>query len=230
MANYTETQLMQMVEALPNEEKPRPRAIESGIAYLTQPDGERSYKAVTSAIKPKSDGNQPTDARVAVYIREFLTALGLTDEAPRPGRTPNGGNGPTGKIAPVTEFEQMVANAVEQYRAQVSSIETRLTELDAAVGDFDPEAYRAEVAEEFEQQIAELTARLTAWQNDEGNVATQSTEKFLADLTKRRDSFQNEAEKTLAAIRPQLEQAEATYQTMIAARDIAGEAAPSPTE
>lgn len=216
MANYTEAQLNAMEEG----KDIRPRAREAGRLFLLQDEGERSYQRVTPLLKPKSDGDQPTQGRVDVYIREYLTAIDATNESPRPGRKANGGNGSPARVLP--EWMQVVKDAVDRYKANIDDIETRLSEYDKAVADFDADAFKVEVAEEFEQQIAELTARLNAWQADEGEIATKSATKMLTDLTARRDRYREQADKDIEFLRPNMEQADATLQTMVAALDAAG--------
>lgn len=218
--NYTETDLDRIESE--SGEKVRPREREAGRNYLLMPEGERSYSAVAKTLI-KSDGTNPTDARTAVYVREYLNTFGLLEEAPRPGRrSANGGNGPTTQgVRNMPQFADVIQNAIDQYKAEISRVQELFADAAEEVANFDADAYKATVQKEFEDKIAELNARLTAWVNDDGNVASDSATKTLNDLTRRKDSLENEASgEKITFLTAQAEMAESQLAAMIEAQRV----------
>jgi hypothetical protein len=224
MSNYTEAQLTQMEEG----KEIRPRVREAGHLYLTQPENERSYRNV---VMTKSDGTPVTQGRIDVYIREYLAAMDLLEEAPRPGRKANGDQSKVNvpKIPGVTDI---IEQAIENYRSQVDTWETRVNETQAAVAEFNADEWRQTVAEEIQEEIDALTARLTAWVNNEGDVASDSAEAYMKDLQARADRTESSANEALNFLRPQLDAAEQTLEaaTKLLAPPEQPAPAPAPAE
>lgn len=212
MPNYTETQLDALEAAAPDKNVPgfRNRPREAGRKYLLTPESERSYASVKMF---KTDGSEVTGPRVQVYIRDYLSAIDKMDEAPS-GRRSNGGNGPR-NVATGNIFLDAQVALREQMLSEQERISTRVNDATLAVEAFNADEYKAEVAKEFADSIAELTRRLTAWEADENDVASKSANDTLAELTKRRDTLNAESGDVLANLDKNIRMTEGALKMVI---------------
>lgn len=180
----------------------RPRVKEAGELFLSLPESERSYKTV-------ADRMDVTEGRAGVYVREYLTLTDQLDKAPQRGRRSGNGSGSVGD-----EFTKVIERTIEQYEHQADVLETALAEAKEAVATFDPDEFKASAATELRDAIAEMQARLTAWENDEGEVATKSAADTLADLVKRADTLENESGRKITFLRTQQEAAQSSLDAL----------------
>lgn len=154
------------------------------VAWFTH---GKDYQAVADALKI-------TKGRAAEYVRRVLVASGHAD------LTPRGANGAQrgGGVRKVSDAEAQIEALLEQAREQVANLQQGVTEARAAAEGFDPDQWRTEQITAMEAQVAELQARLDAWQTDADEVGSKAATEEQARLVKRADEMQGESEQQLA--------------------------------
>lgn len=208
MTIYTESTL----DSLEQGKDIKPRVREAGRKFLLLPEGERSYGAVAKTMK-KSDGGSITEPRAAVYVREYLTTIDKLDETPRRGSS----NGGSGNRAITTGNGMLDATLAmrEQWLSEQDRLRTMTTDATEAVEQFDPTEWIEETAEHLREQLAEVQKRLDAWTSNENNVATESADLYLKDLTARRDDINGKTTDALANLDKQVELANGTLKMIV---------------
>jgi hypothetical protein len=215
MTIYTESTLDSLEQGVETKKRSR----EAGRKFLLMPEGERSYGAVAKTML-KGDGTPITEPRAAVYVREYLEAIGKKDEALTGRRSSNGG---TGNRAITTGNGMLDATLAmrEQWLAEQDRVANIVTEATEAVDTFDATEWIEETAEHLREQLAEVQARLDAWTENKDNIATESADQYRADLTKRRDDVNKQSGDALEHLNKQVDLANSTLKMIVGMDDSA---------
>lgn len=214
MTIYTETTLNTLEEG----KDIKPRVREAGRKFLLMPEGERSYGAVASQMK-KNDGSNITEPRAAVYVREYLTTIDKLDETPRRGAS--GGGSQNRAITTGNGMLDATLAMREQWLSEQDRVRSLVNDATAAVETFDATEYIEETAEHLREQLAEVQKRLDAWTSNENNVATESADLYLKDLTKRRDDVTGQSTDALGNLDKQVDLANNTLKMIVGMDDSA---------